>query len=858
MASSSIASTSSITQTGVGETNYGGYTQTIPLLSGSSAIDAGDNATCASTDQRGVTRPQGAACDIGAFEVGAILYAKPGGALSNSACDTWSTACELRYALTSAIAGREIWVATGTYKPSDTIDRAATFQLKSGVALYGGFTGTETARDQRNSNPATNGTILSGEIGAAGNSDNSYHVVTGATGATLDGFTITAGNANGTGFDSSGGGMYNEYFSEPTLANVTFSGNSAANNGGGMFTDNSNLVLTNVSFDSNSAIKGGGIYSSWGGATLTNAIFSGNTASYGGGMYSYRGGGTLTNAIFSGNTASYGGGMYNDRGGGTLTNVTFSGNMATSGGGMYGTFDFSTLTNVAFNNNEAISHGGGIYVVESHSQLTNVTFNGNEAANGGGMTHASVSSSTLTNVTFSGNKATDKGGGLENLFSDLVLTNVTFNSNSSGNGGGIYTYYDEGWNFNIRNVILWGNTATMSGEQIYAAGVGIVSINSGVVQGGCPTGSTCTNIITADPKLGTLGDYGGYTQSIPLLPGSSAIDVGNNTYCPSTDQRGVSRPQGAACDIGAFESTGAILYAKPGGLESGFCNTWATACELRYALFSSIGQEIWVAAGTYKPTSDIYNRYATFDLKSSMALYGGFVGTETARDQRNPAANVTILSGDLLGDDSGFTNNNENSLNVVVCRYQNNVVLDGFKITGGNANMYASADPWDRGGGIHNDSCNLSLTNMTISGNSAINGGGMCNYNSSPVLTNVTFSGNSASSGGGGISNHYHSEPVLTNVTFNGNSADRSGGGMYNVEADPALISVTFSSNSATEGGGIYNYESSPILTAVTSSAATPQPRAVGCITLAVRRFATQYFGATQEGKLTMTSISPL
>ena len=73
------------------------------------------------------------------------------------------------------------------------------------------------------------------------------------------------------------------------------------------------------------------------------------------------------------------------------------------------------------------------------------------------------------------------------------------------------------------------------------------------MQGGCPAGSTCTNIITTDPLLGTLGNYGGFTQTIPLLAGSSAIDTGNDAVCPATDQRGVTRPQGAHCDIGAYE-----------------------------------------------------------------------------------------------------------------------------------------------------------------------------------------------------------------------------------------------------------------------------------------------------------------
>ena len=114
------------------------------------------------------------------------------------------------------------------------------------MAVYGGFAGSETARSQRN--PATNVTILSGDIDnndsqtpiitnpatVTGNTTNSYHVVTGANNATLDGFTITAGYANSG--NNSGGGMFNSS-SSPTLTNVTFSGNSAIGDGGGIYYD---------------------------------------------------------------------------------------------------------------------------------------------------------------------------------------------------------------------------------------------------------------------------------------------------------------------------------------------------------------------------------------------------------------------------------------------------------------------------------------------------------------------------------------------------------------------------------------------------------------------------------------------
>jgi hypothetical protein len=128
--------------------------------------------------------------------------------------------------------GAEIWMAMGTYTPGDL--RTDTFQLANNVAIYGGFAGNETAHSQRNPNPETNGTILSGDLNGddgpdtnddgipdTNRTDNAYHVVTGSgtdNTALLDGFTITAGNADGTDSNSDGGGLFNTSGS-PTVRN---------------------------------------------------------------------------------------------------------------------------------------------------------------------------------------------------------------------------------------------------------------------------------------------------------------------------------------------------------------------------------------------------------------------------------------------------------------------------------------------------------------------------------------------------------------------------------------------------------------------------------------------------------------
>ena len=218
------------------------------------------------------------------------------------------------------------------------------------------------------------------------------------------------------------------------------------------------------------------------------------------------------------------------------------------------------------------------------------------------------------------------------------------------------------------------------------------------------------------------------------------------------------------------------------GLNNG--TSWGDAYnDLQLALAAAqADDEIWVAEGTYKPTA----RTATFQLKSGVALYGGFNGTETSRYQRDWTANVTILSGDIDGDDNGFQNNDENVYHVVTGA--DNAIIDGFTITAGNT--FGSSDPDDEyytcGGGIYNYFSSPTITNCIISGNVAESGGGISNYSSSPTITNCIISGNGAdyndpstmaTGNSGGIWNAY-SSPTITNCIITGNRALSNGGGI--------------------------------------------------------------------------------
>ncbi|MEE4638550.1 MAG: choice-of-anchor Q domain-containing protein, partial [Wenzhouxiangella sp.] len=240
----------------------------------------------------------------------------------------------------------EIWIAEGVYVPStDPNDRTATFQLQNGIALYGGFDGTETRKQSRDWK--SNATVLSGDIGGDDPSDangilavpsgivggNSIHVVTGSsTDATarLDGVIVTAGDADGSlgsptnCTDACGGGMF-AVTGAPTLANISFIGNRASGDGGGMFLRTlSAPTLVNIEFGANLAGRDGGGLASFDSApTLVNSVFNGNSANRrGGALWVNRGFAdpedgrpSLINATFSANRASdIGGGIYNASG----------------------------------------------------------------------------------------------------------------------------------------------------------------------------------------------------------------------------------------------------------------------------------------------------------------------------------------------------------------------------------------------------------------------------------------------------------------------------------------------------------------------------------------------------------------
>ncbi len=427
--------------------------------------------------------------------------------------------------------------AITTWDGADVTIRNSTLegnQARQGGAIYNQFAATTITIDA-NSKMITNTATFTG--GAISNLLGTITI----SDSTLSGNAVQAG-------DDGGGGIYN--FGNLTLTNSTLAGNSAPF-GGGVHNNGGSVTLTNTTVVSNAGTTGGGGIYNVGTITLTNSTVAGNTSPFGGGVNNNSGSVTLTNTTVVSNTgANDGGGIFNV-GSLTVTNSTVAGNTASFGGGVRNRGGSVILTNSTVVSNTGAIDGGGIYNF-GNLTLTNSTVAGNTAPFGGGVRN-NGGGVTLTNSTIAANTATNQGGGIYN-FGTFILTNGTVAGNTAATGGGIYNVLASSVVTLTNSIIansLNGHDCSSTGT-IVSQGYSLDSDNT------CNLTAT-GDITNTNPLLGPLQDNGGATLTRGLLVGSPAIDPipNGSNGCGATiasDQRGVIRPQGLGCDMGAFEA----------------------------------------------------------------------------------------------------------------------------------------------------------------------------------------------------------------------------------------------------------------------------------------------------------------
>ena len=523
------------------------------LNAGSPAINAGNNeATVLSgqgddaveltEDLAGNNRTVGNAVDLGAYEGAArepvptppsvaatnIVFVNLNATGENNGTSWANAYTDLQTALQNAPSNSQIWVAAGTYTPTAEADRRdISFVLPDGVQVYGGFAGSEASLAERN--VTANPTVLSGDIGAAGdNSDNTHRVVVvndTSSSTILDGFTIRDGNADVAEQGVDGAGIFSER-SQAVLRNLIVTNNTAAGLGGGMYTQDSLNRLANVDFVSNTASSGGAVYNNTSNSIFIDATFAGNSS------------------------ANSGGAVLNDASNVIIDEATFTGNVAGAGGGAVFNADSSNsiINDVVFESNSAGDNGGAFFNFESSPVLTNVEFRSNSATITGGaflnLGEGTETEATIANGVFEGNTA-EFGGAIYSSSSNNRGINLTFSNNvASGNGSAIYTAGDRNNTSTYTNTIVWNNAQGEGIEQVFNDGTRTV-INQSIVEGGYEG----TNIIDADPLFANpqAGD-------LSLTAGSPAINVGTlEAVFQQTDIAGFDRVVGEAIDLGAYE-----------------------------------------------------------------------------------------------------------------------------------------------------------------------------------------------------------------------------------------------------------------------------------------------------------------
>ena len=498
------------------------------------------SASCGKSEGNTVDAANGSDVPVGPAATWHVDDDAPAGGSGTS----WNTPMRfLQDALAVAAPGDIIAVAAGTYRPDRTDaspdgsrDRAATFTLRSGVQLLGGYAGA-SATDPALRDPAMFITVLSGDLagddaGRVG-ADNAYHVVTG-TGAddtaVLDGFTISGGNANGPlnypSYDKSGAGMLNaDAGARPTIRSCQFVGNRATQFGAAIANDHgASPAISDSVFIDNVAIQGGALYN--GDRTLV----------------------TVTRSTFENNSANAGGAIVNLSGATVrITDSLFDRNHALpsgNGGAIYSVGAMPDVVNSIFRGNQS-GHVGGAFSTRDtpgRARIVNCLFEGNSSGDGGGAVRVGKDSELLVvNSAFIGNSTALMGrAGALDVGTDTnvaLRTSLVVNSIFRGNSGGGVPM----------QLALWGN---------YPAGLEVQSSN---IEGGQPgiyvkpgfPLTWGTGNIDADPAFvnAPAGDY-------RLSPGSACIDVGSSSHVPTevtVDLSGAPRVTGANVDLGPYE-----------------------------------------------------------------------------------------------------------------------------------------------------------------------------------------------------------------------------------------------------------------------------------------------------------------
>jgi len=514
-----------------------------------------------------------------------------------------------------------------------------------------------------------------------------------------------------------------------------------------------------------------------------------------------------------------------------LDGVTITGGNANgtsthlNGAGMYNHDSSPALVRCHFQNNTANSHGGGLYLQNSLTSVVSCIFSGNSANEGGACYSGNPRDTSIwANCIFSNNSAVSGGALYFPTKGSARFVNCTFVANS-GNGGAINNYGSQPV---FDNSILWGNTPNQIIQDLGTATLDYCIIQDGWTGAGSNNTDSNPLFVNAGNPDGADGLWGTADDGLQPLAASPAINGGNQALLPldltdinsdgntaevlpfDLNQR--PRVRDVQVDRGAYEPLSPVIFhVRSGGTGNGF--TWATAMGDPQAAIeaaaTATNSQVWIAAGTYQPSSWPNGGSAPcekhFSLRNDVPVYGGFpVIGDPALIDRNPTVNATVFSGDL--GTPGITADNVYHVfyhPASAAVLDSSARLDGVVITGGNADQTGGHES---GGGMFNEAGSPALVRCRFQANTAVaRGAGLHLGQSTSSVINCIFTGNTA--GLGGAAYIYQGSPTMANCVFTGNTAIVGAGIAFDSGSGTAqIINCTFVSNGGGIGGGVYTY----------------------------------------------------
>ena len=364
------------------------------------------------------------------------------------------------------------------------------------------------------------------------------------------------------------------YNHELTIGNLHIVDGFSGEDGGAIYVHGGELTLSNSSIKNSLAVeRGGAIYAYHSTVSVTGSAISGNSAGNGGGVYNENGPLNISESTLSENVAVSGGAIDFFHGWASIVDSRVEHNLARrSGGGIAAADGLLHIKHSSIHANRALGHGGGLSHVGVNATINDVTISDNMAAlDGGGIywtrsySHTGIGAGALemTQSALTGNRAIGRGGAIFVDARDIQVTNTTFYDNKAGGNGG--ALYAETTVAKFIHVTMMQNEA-LNGGGVYARTPARLAFRNSIIAGSkggdCVGGlggnsgnwiedGSCKPRYRGDPQLNR---FAGRPSYFPLRRESLAINRADPLFCPEGDQQGTPRPQGDACDIGAFEA----------------------------------------------------------------------------------------------------------------------------------------------------------------------------------------------------------------------------------------------------------------------------------------------------------------